>query len=425
MAMLALVFGLLAGAASTEVEIDPERAELSCDALLRYAFPDLCDLEVVPGTIQVRGLRLAYWRYSRRGEKPVPQKLPLLMVHGGPGFGHNYMLPLKQQACRGREVIFYDQMGAGASAQPDLHKAPWLLTVDYYVEELRTLVTALGWKQFHLVGSSWGTILSQAYAFTQDPRLRGVVLSGPLSDGDLYWHSQWDETDGNLGSLPFFVQATLWKLQTKKGLSSKLYAAEDEILTSFFTTRTTPVPDCFNAAKPTSNTSMEIYVGMQGASEFVFSGVLGGFNYTPRLPQIANPVLLTFGRYDTMRPPVVDALYRNLPRVWKAMMPRSGHCSMIDDPRLMNDVVGEFFEREEAGSLAHFRPEGEVRASANAKPVGPRPLFADAGMANLEGATALATALVAVAGPSFLAGFICHWGFCTRRRDVQSFPPLL
>ena len=29
------------------------------------------------------------------------------------------------------------------------------------------------------------------------------------------------------------------------------------ILTSFFTTRTTPVPDCFNAAKPTSNTSKE------------------------------------------------------------------------------------------------------------------------------------------------------------------------
>ncbi|CAE7699044.1 pip, partial [Symbiodinium necroappetens] len=76
---------------------------------------------------------------------------------------------------------------------------------------------------------------------------------------------------------------------------------------SFFTTRTIPIPDCFSAAKPTSKTSKEIYVGMQGASEFVFSGVLGHFNYTPQLPEIANPVLLTFGRYDTMRPPVIDA----------------------------------------------------------------------------------------------------------------------
>ena len=32
-------------------------------------------------------------------------------------------------------------------------------------------------------------------------------------------------------------------------------------------------------------------MGMQGASEFVFSGVLGGFNYTPRLPEIQNPAL--------------------------------------------------------------------------------------------------------------------------------------
>ena len=34
------------------------------------------------------------------------------------------------------------------------------------------------------------------------------------------------------------------------------------------------------------------------------------FNFTHRLPEIRNPVLLTHGRYDTMRPPVVDAMYR-------------------------------------------------------------------------------------------------------------------
>ncbi|CAE7309926.1 pip, partial [Symbiodinium pilosum] len=126
------------------------------------------------------------------------------MAHGGPAFSHSYMLPLKQQACRGREVVFYDQVGAGASSQPPLRSAPWLLTVDYYVEVFR--VEGLGSRKFHLLGSSWGTILSQAYAFTKDPRLRAIVLSGPLSDGDLYWQSQWDEKVGNLGSLPFFVQ---------------------------------------------------------------------------------------------------------------------------------------------------------------------------------------------------------------------------
>ncbi|CAE7839860.1 pip, partial [Symbiodinium microadriaticum] len=88
-------------------------------------------------------------------------------------------------------------VGGGASSQPDLKKAPWLLTVDYYVEELGALVDFLGWKQFHLLGSSWGTILGQAYAFTKDPRLRAVILSGPLSDGDLYWKSQWDATQGS------------------------------------------------------------------------------------------------------------------------------------------------------------------------------------------------------------------------------------
>merc|ERR1712217_209917 len=35
-------------------------------------------------------------------------------------------------------------------------------------------------------------------------------------------------------------------------------------------------------------------------------------------------------------------------------MPHSGHATMLDDPRLMNNVVGEFFDGVESGDLDHF-----------------------------------------------------------------------
>ena len=74
----------------------------TCDQLT----PDLCDLSVTDGTLTIRGLELRYWVY----EPPTPKSmLPIIMVHGGPGWSHHYLLPLKQQACRGRKVIFYDQ----------------------------------------------------------------------------------------------------------------------------------------------------------------------------------------------------------------------------------------------------------------------------------------------------------------------------
>ena len=62
--------------------------------------------------------------------------------------------------------------------------------------------------RFHLLGSSWGTVVAQLYALQTPPppQLASLVLSGPLSDGQLYINSQWDEVEGGLGTLPLFTQ---------------------------------------------------------------------------------------------------------------------------------------------------------------------------------------------------------------------------
>ena len=66
---------------------------------------------------------MKYWRYRPKKVSNVP----LVTLHGGPGWPHNYLLPLRQLACEGREVIFYDQAGCGASEMPgNLSKFPHL-----------------------------------------------------------------------------------------------------------------------------------------------------------------------------------------------------------------------------------------------------------------------------------------------------------
>ena len=81
----------------------------TCDELT----PSLCDLRVTNGSLAVRGLEVQFTHYH--AVNPDRSKLPIVMVHGGPGWSHHYMLPLKQQACRGRDVFFYDQAGAGTA----------------------------------------------------------------------------------------------------------------------------------------------------------------------------------------------------------------------------------------------------------------------------------------------------------------------
>ena len=61
------------------------------------------------------------------------------------------------------------------------------------------------------------------------------------------------------------------------------------------------------------------------------------------------PTLLTHGKFDTMRPPVIRAMANAIPNCQVVELPHSGHCSMIDDPGLMNDQVHDFLQCVEEG----------------------------------------------------------------------------
>ena len=104
--------------------------------------------------------------------------MPLVTIHGGPAWGHSYLLPLKQLACRGRPVLFYDQVGCGESEHST---ADWLFTTDYYVEELEALIAHLGWTKYHVLGSSWGTMVAQEFALKQPKGLDPKMVKTPKS----------------------------------------------------------------------------------------------------------------------------------------------------------------------------------------------------------------------------------------------------
>lgn len=291
----------------------------TCDELT----PNLCNLNVETSTILVKGISVRFWRYSSpslNSSSPI-EKFPLVVLHGGPGWPHGYLLPLKQLACTGRDVIFYDQAGCGESRLPDNESVaeyyPWLLDPAYYAQEVDALVQHLIPEgQFHILGHSWGTILAQIFALngTKLPsrqRMASMTLSGCISDTDLYIQEQWDPTRGSLGSLPIFVQERIHSLEADQSYDSPEYEALDQVLTTFFTCRTAPLPDCF--VESSRGVNPEIYVGMQGASEFTISGVLAHFNVTERLSMVEVPVLLTTGEFDTVRPRVAQACSKSCP----------------------------------------------------------------------------------------------------------------
>ena len=84
----------------------------------------------------------------------------LLVLHGGPGASHDYLLPQMLALAPEREVLFYDQRGGGRSRRDDEGASTWQTQLD----DLGSVVREFLPEPLSLVGYSWGGLLALLYA---------------------------------------------------------------------------------------------------------------------------------------------------------------------------------------------------------------------------------------------------------------------
>ena len=120
-------------------------------------------------SVIVRGLTVATFLYSSTSTSDENQnnidniKQTVVAIHGGPACCHNYILPLQLLVNEGYNVLFYDQAGCGQSSSIKNveSEAPWLLTIEYYIEELRAILAHYKLTEYILYGSSWVSLYSK------------------------------------------------------------------------------------------------------------------------------------------------------------------------------------------------------------------------------------------------------------------------
>jgi len=114
-----------------------------------------------------------YW--CRYGPAGAP---PLLVLHGGPGAHHDYLLPqmLALADCAGgRELVFYDQRGGGRSKSAERTPITW----ETQVADLGGVIEEFQLQGIPVVGYSWGGLLALLYA-AEAGRGTNVPQTGPL-----------------------------------------------------------------------------------------------------------------------------------------------------------------------------------------------------------------------------------------------------
>ena len=185
------------------------------------------------GTIKFRGFET--W-YKIVGEQTDARKLPLLCLHGGPGVPHDYLESLAAIAATGRQVIFYDQLGCGNSSHVD---DPALWTVDLFVEEVDAVRQALGLEQIHLLGQSWGGMLTMQYMLTQPKGVASITIASSPSSIKM-WLA---EANRLRTELPPEVQETLTQHEEAGTTESEAYQQAMQVFYDRYVCRVVPNPE--------------------------------------------------------------------------------------------------------------------------------------------------------------------------------------
>jgi proline iminopeptidase len=118
------------------------------------------------------GVRL--WVHSVGGGAPGARVV--VLVHGGPGLSLTYLSLFDQLASPSRQIVSYDQRGAGRSTKP----ADQNYGLAAQISDLEAVRHWTGAQQITVMGHSWGGLLAAAYTATYPGHVAALALVDAL-----------------------------------------------------------------------------------------------------------------------------------------------------------------------------------------------------------------------------------------------------
>jgi len=267
-------------------------------------------------------------------------KTPVVLAHGGPGAGHNYLIAIADLIAQsGRAAILYDQIGCGNSTHLKEKPADFW-TPELFMEELVLLTKHLKIQDsYALLGQSWGGMLGMQFATHRPEGLKVLVVCDSPA-GMKMWVS---EAEKLRKQLPDEVEATLRRHEDAGTTDSPEYEAAVNVFYDRHLCRV-PMPPDVAASFAQLAEDPTVYHTMNGPSEFHVIGSLKTWDIHDDLHKINVPTLIVSGAFDEASPAMVQEIHRRIPgSVWE-LFPESSHMPHIEEPARFKRIVNAFLD---------------------------------------------------------------------------------
>jgi proline iminopeptidase len=270
------------------------------------------------GMVAVRGVELFVRRVGRGS--------PAVVLHGGPGAHHDYLLPGFDALADGRELIYYDQRGGGRSPVARAVAVGWT----EHVADLEALRTTWGLERLTLAGYSWGGLLALLYALSHPGRVGRLALVSPGPA----WRAARDQFEGVFAKRnldPAFQEAR--RQLRESGLRERDPAAFQQRIFEL-----SVAPYFFDPERARELTPFRV----TGRTQQEVWQSLGDFDLRPRLPELRGvPALVLHGEDDPIPIEAARTAAGLIGAEFHAL-PRCGHVPYVEAFEAFRTLVGGF-----------------------------------------------------------------------------------
>lgn len=252
---------------------------------------------------------------------------PLLILNGGPGFPHDYILKggaLERMAAR-RRVVVFDQRGTGRSSP--MNDWPSCTAMDN-VSDVEAVRASLGAERVDVYGHSWGGLLAMLYVEAHPEHVRKLVIADAAAPKFKDTPFRFDEFFPDGAPLPPGAEARGDTSRHKNDLESyfALIFVSPAVRERFIAEMRT--------AKPAA---MDVNKAVEASLDSIDAG--------PGLANVTCPTLVVTGRYDTNVAPMnAWKIHRAIAGSRWHVFEVSSHMPLIEEPaefvRVMEDFYG-------------------------------------------------------------------------------------
>ncbi|GAM84868.1 hypothetical protein ANO11243_028700 [Dothideomycetidae sp. 11243] len=282
-------------------------------------------------------------------------KPPVVCIHGGPGAGHEYLLPFAALWPQfGLPVVFYDQIGCASSThlrekagKKAGDKAFW--QIDVFLAELDNLLDHLQIRDgpgYHILGQSFGGKVGAAFACSRPSGLKRLILANSLASND---HTD-RGVERRLQALPQDTQRVLRDGNQRRDFESAAYKQAMTAYMAPFMCRTSPLPSELLAAMKHLNDDKTVHSTMYGPSTACPTGSMSGWTCIPHLHKITAPTLVYNGEFDSSEDEAQVPFFELIPRVRWITFPDAAHMCHLEGRGIRErvlQVVGDFLAQAE------------------------------------------------------------------------------